>query len=131
MKIFDRDPAVFYALVASFIQLVSAVAFDLSMLQQGALNGAVVAVAGCVLAWKVAAEKGIALLSGVATALAAVALAFGASLSPEIQSSALLFLNMAVAFWVRGQVSAPIDINGNEVPKELDLILGHGSRDGA
>jgi len=69
------------------------------------------------LAWKVSHEGGLAWLAGIAKALFALALAFGAHLSPEIQSSALVFINMAVAFWVRGQVSAPIDAYGNDVPK--------------
>lgn len=119
MKVFGRDPAVFYALVASFIQFFSALILPLSTDQQGTLNAVVVLVTGAILAWKVSHEGGLAFLSGIAKALFALALAFGAHLSPEIQSSALVFINMAVAFWVRGQVSAPIDAYGNKVPENF------------
>lgn len=117
MKILGRDPAVFFALVASFIQFFSSLALPLTTDQQGALNAVVVLVTSGLLAWKVSHEGGLAWLAGIAKALFALALAFGAHLSPEIQSSALVFINMAVAFWVRGQVSAPIDVYGNKVPE--------------
>lgn len=97
----------FFALIASIIQLGSGLGLDLTWDQQGALNATVVFVAGCIVAWRVAAEKGIALLGGVAKSLAALALAFGAHLSPELQSSLMLVVTMGTAFYLRTQVVAP------------------------
>jgi hypothetical protein len=105
--IFGREPALFYTLVANIITLASGLGLNLSVEQQGVLNAMVVLLSGCVLAWKVATEQGIALLGGVAKGLIALALAFGAHLSPELQSSALLVVNLAIAFIVRSQVTAP------------------------
>lgn len=105
--ILNREPAVFYGLVAALIQLASALFLHLTVDQQGVLNAAVVAVGGCVVAWQVAAEKGIAFLAGVAKSLIAVALAFGWHASPELQSSIMTLVTMAVAFFTRTQVIAP------------------------
>lgn len=105
--IFNREPSLFYALVAQTLALFSALALPLTIDQQGALNGVVFFVSGCVLAWRVAAEKGIALLGGVAKGLVAVGLAFGWHFSPENQSTLMLFVSTIIAFVVRGKVVAP------------------------
>lgn len=108
MLLFGRNPVVVLALISGAIQLASALALHLSDLQQGSLNAAVALVVGALMAWKVSAEKGIAMLSGVAKALMAVALSFGAHLDGATQSSIMVFVTAAVAFWVRGQVEAPV-----------------------
>lgn len=118
MKILGRDPAIFAGLVAAFVQLMSAIVLHWSDVTQGVVNAAVLAVAGFWVAWKVSYEKGLAALAGLAKALMALALAFGAHLTGEQQSSIMLFVTMGVAFWLRGQVSAPIDVFGNEVASD-------------
>lgn len=125
--IFGREPSLFYALVAQVIALASGLGLHLSVDQQGALNAAVFFVSGCVLAWRVAAEKGIALLGGVAKALIALGLAFGWHLSPENQSTLLLFVSTAIAFIVRGQVVAPEPVPAPPVAEHHDPFAGGAS----
>jgi len=76
----------------------------------------VLAVAGFVVAWKVVGEKALAGLTGVAGALLSLATNFGLHLSSDQQVGLLSAITVGVAFWLRGQVSAPIDVFGNKVP---------------
>lgn len=121
MKIFGREPAVFANLVAAFIALASSLFIHWSDGTQGVVNAAVLAAAGVYVWWKVSYEKGLAALVGAAKPLMALALAFGAHLSAQQQSSILVFTAVAVSFWLRGQVSAPEDIFGNEVAPDSHL----------
>lgn len=114
--VFGREPAVFFNAVAAFLALLSSLVVPLTVEQQGALNAAIVLITGAVIAYKVSAEKALALLSGVVQALIAVALAFGAHWSPESQSSVLVFVSAVVAFVVRDRVVAPKDVAGGDVP---------------
>lgn len=102
-----REPAQLLALVASVIQLLSATILPLSIEQQGLLNALAVAIAGFVTAALVSAEKAAPAVAGVVQAVLACALAFGAALSPELQSSVMAFVTAGVAFWLRTQVTAP------------------------
>lgn len=122
MKIFGRDPVVFSNLVAVFIALVSSFVFHWDSAVQGVVNAAALAVAAVVVWWKVSYEKGLAALVGASKALMALALAFGAHLTGEQQSTLLAFVAMAVAFWLRGQVSAPVDIFGNDVAPDSHIV---------
>lgn len=103
-----REPAVLWmALVTPLIQLVSALVFPLTDEQQGVLNALAAAVLGAVVAWKVSAEKALPLLAGLVQAVIAVGIAFGAEISPEVQSAILAIVAASVGFFVRTQVSAP------------------------
>jgi hypothetical protein len=124
VKILGRDPVVFANLVAVTIALLSSFFLNWSDATQGIVNAAVLAVAGVVVWWKVSYEKGLAALVGAAKPLMALALAFGVHLTAEQQSSVLVFVTMAAAFWLRGQVTAPVDIYGNEVPKIVGADYG-------
>lgn len=105
--LFGREPAVFYGLIASVLQLASALFLHLPAETQGVLNAAIVLIGGAIVAWKVSSDEGVALLGGVAKALIAVALAFGAHLSADTQSSIMLVVTMGIAFYLRTQVTAP------------------------
>lgn len=122
--ILGREPSLFYALVAQVIALFSALVLPLTVDQQGALNGVVFFASGCVLAWKVAAEKGIALLGGVAKAVIAVGLAFGWHFSPENQSTLMLFVSTVIAFILRSQVVAPEPVPVPPVAGDHDPFAG-------
>lgn len=119
--IFGREPAVFATLAAAFINLLSAYFTHWDIATQGLVNAAVLAVAGAYVWFRVAAEKGLAALVAAAQPLMALALAFGLHITAEQQSSLLLFLNMVLAFWLRGQVVAPVDPFGERVSTEGHL----------
>lgn len=107
VNIFNREPAQWLGLIAAAIQLVSALFFPLTIEQQGTLNAIAVAVFGLLTALAVSEEKAAPLVGGFIQALLACALAFGAHLSPEMQSSAMAFVTAAVALFMRTQVVAP------------------------
>lgn len=116
MTIFGREPALFAKLSAVLIMLLSTTFTHWSGETQGIVNAAVLAVAGFVVAWKVAHEKALGMLSGVAGALLSLAGAFDWHLTAEQNTAVMSAISVAVAFWLRGQVSAPIDVYGNKVP---------------
>lgn len=108
MDFLKREPAQVLGLIAAIIQLGSATILHLSTEQQGVLNAVAVALLGLVTAWAVSAEKAAAALSGFVLAVLAVALAFGAHLSVDLQGSIMAFVSAATAFWLRTQVAAPV-----------------------
>lgn len=106
MGILKREPVLTLSLIAAIIQLGSATLLHLSVDQQGVLNAVAVAVMGLVAAWHVSGGAAAAALSGLAKAVLALALAFGVHLSADLQSSAMVFVSAATAFWLRTQVVA-------------------------
>lgn len=125
MTIFGREPALFAKLSAAVIMLASVFFTHWSPGTQALVDAAVLAVAGFVVAWKVVGEKALAMLSGVAGAILAVAMDFGFHLSADQQGGIMSAIAVGVAFWLRGQVSAPIDVYGNKVPDaNVDHVNG-------
>jgi hypothetical protein len=107
--IFGREPAYWMSLFAGGIALATALGLPLTVDQQGVLNAVVVAVFGAITAWQVKAEGAVPALVGVGKALIALALAFGAKWSPELQSSALLVVELVLTGWlVRPNVVAKV-----------------------
>jgi hypothetical protein len=112
-KLFGREPAYFMALISSAIALATGLGLDLSIDQQGALNAFVAAVFAAVTAWKLARNGSVAALVGVGKAAIAIALAFGFHLSPELQSSTMLFVELLLTgLLVWPNVTAPIREDG-------------------
>lgn len=108
MKIFGREPALLLGLVASAVQLFSAIVLPLTVEQQGVLNAVAVAIVGVVTAVAVSSEKGAAAVVGLAQAVLALALAFGWAASPEVQGAVMAFVTAIASAYVRTQVSAPV-----------------------
>lgn len=106
VKIFGREPALILGLIASAIQLFSAVALPLSIEQQGVLNAVAVAVVGLVTAVAVSAEKAAPAVLGLVQAVLACALAFGLALEPATQGAIMAFATALVSAFVRTQVVA-------------------------
>lgn len=102
----SRDPAFYVMLAATIIRLVAAFVVDLSADQQTWLNAAVAAVGGVVVAFWVKREGQIAALTGLASALLAVAVGFGADIDAEGQAAIMSFVGAAAAAFVRTQVEA-------------------------
>ena len=108
-RVFGREPAFWLSFVAAAVALFSATVFELSVDQQGVLNAVTAAVFGVLTAWSVSAEKAVPAIVGLFKAAIAVALAFGLSLAPEVQSTALVFVEILLTgLLVRPNVSAPV-----------------------
>jgi len=110
--VFGREPAYWLALASGLIAFVSASVASLSTDQQGVLNAAVAAVFGVITAGFLAGEKSVAAIVGLFKALIAVGLAFGLALSPEVQSSAMVVVELVLTgVLVRPNVAAPVKSN--------------------
>jgi hypothetical protein len=115
VSIFGREPVKWLGLIAAAIQLFSSVFIPLSVDQQGALNAVAAALLGLIAAFMVSADKGVPLIAGLMQAVMACALTFNLDLSPTFQGAVMAFVSSLVAMYVRTQVTAPIDSNGNRV----------------
>lgn len=105
MKIFNREPAALLAFAAVVIKLVAAFGVNLTSDQQAVLNAVAAAVVG--LAVAVLAHDALAApLYGFAQAGLALAVGFGLHWSADQQAVVLSFVQVAVAMFVRTQVTA-------------------------
>lgn len=108
-RIFGREPAYWLALASGLVALVSAAVFPLTVDQQGLLNAGVAALIGVVTAWTLKGEGLVAALVGFFKAAIAVGLAFGLSLSPDVQSTAMVVVELLLTgVLVRPNVVAPV-----------------------
>lgn len=106
-KIFGREPAAILALVAVAVKLVAAFWVDLSADSQALLNAAAAAIVGVIVAF--ATRDGIsAAVYGLAQAVLALAVGFGLDWTAEQQAVVLSFVSVAVAMFVRTQVTAKV-----------------------
>lgn len=117
MLVLNREPAQWLGLLSAAVSLFSALILPLDVIQQGALIAVATAVFGVAGAWVVSAEKAAPLVAGLIQSVIALALAFGLSLSPEIQGSVMAFVAAGVALYLRTQVTAPAAVNGQRVPE--------------
>ena len=108
MNFLGREPAQWIGLLSAGVALFSAVVLPLSVEQQGAVIAVATAVFGFVGAFAVSGEKAAPLAAGLVQSVLALALAFGASLSPEIQGSIMAFVAAGVGWYLRTQVTAPV-----------------------
>lgn len=102
----SRDPAFYVMLAATVIRLVAAFLTPISDDQQTWLNAGVAAVGGVVVAFWVRKEGQVAALTGLATALLAIAVGFGADISAEGQAAIMSFVGVFAAGFIRTQVTA-------------------------
>lgn len=112
VRLFGREPAVWLALAAAAVQLVSAFFLPLTDVQQGSLNAVAVAAVGFLTAWQVSKERALPAVLGVIQAALALGLSFGWHLSPERQAVIMSVAAAIVAMFVRTQVEAPVDREG-------------------
>lgn len=105
--IFGREPALWLALVAVGVKLLSAFVVNVSTDQQAVINAAAAAVAGLIVAAQT--HDGIASAAlGLVQAMVALAVGFGLHWSPDQQAIVMSFAAAVVAMFVRTQVSAPV-----------------------
>lgn len=115
-NLFGREPAYLMSLISAVIVMATAFGAPLNVEQQGVLNALVAALFGAITAWRLAGEKAVAALVGLGKAGIAVALAFGYALSPEVQSSTMLVVELLLTgFLIRPNVSAPVAEGGGRV----------------
>jgi hypothetical protein len=108
VNVLGREPAQWLGLLSAGVALFSAVVLPLSVEQQGAVVAVATALFGVLGAIAVSAEKAAPLVAGLVQSVLALALAFGAQLSPEIQGSVMAFVAAGVGWYLRTQVSAPV-----------------------
>lgn len=107
--VFGREPAYWLALISGLVAFTSAAVTPLTVDQQGVLNACAAALFGVITAGFLAGEKSVAAIVGLFKALIAVGLAFGLSLSPEVQSSAMIVVELVLTgVLVRPNVVAPV-----------------------
>lgn len=105
MKIFGREPAVWIGLIGGALTLlVSMGVLDFTNEQTALSMAAVSAVFGVITAY-LTKDTMLGVLVGLTEAVIALAVGFGASLSPELTASIIAFVNVAVAFFQRTQTS--------------------------
>lgn len=105
--ILGREPAVFWALVATLIQAV-ALFFPLSVQAQGTVNAATLALAGFLTASMVSVDAALPALIGLLKAVFALVLAFGVNLPDTTQVGILAVVTAFGAFFLRQNVTAKV-----------------------
>lgn len=108
----SRDPAIYLSLFATAVRLASAFWFHVSDEQQAVINAVATAAAGLIVAFWVAKDGQVAAVLGVAQALLALAVGFGLNVSAELQATLMSFVGLALAAFVRTQVTAPVSPEG-------------------
>lgn len=105
--IWGREPAVFWALVATLLQAVLLL-FPLSTNVQGAANAAILAVAGFATAAMVSVDAALPALTGLIKAIFALVLALGLHLPDTTQVGILAVVTALGAFFVRQNVTSKV-----------------------
>lgn len=121
--IFGREAAFWLSLTSAAVAFFSAVFAPLSVEQQGVLNAAVAAVLGLTSIGFLKAEQSVAAVVTVFKALAAVGLAFGWKFAPEVQSTAMVLVELVLTgLLVRPNVVA-------KVPPKVAVTTADGAHD--
>jgi hypothetical protein len=121
VKIFGREPAQWLALLAIAVELAVGWGLPLTEEQQSLVNAAATAVMGFAIAWTVAREKVAAAAGGMVVALGQLAVSLGLEISQERIAMTGAALTALLAFWLHGKVTAPVDADGNPVPRQPAL----------
>ncbi|WP_160051085.1 hypothetical protein [Nocardiopsis sp. FR26] len=116
-QVLGREPALWLGLLRGLIYAVSVFVIPVSDTVAAAIIAAAAAGFGLAEAAVVAREKLVPMLMGFTEAVLALVLAFGVELSAEQTGVAMFLVAAAVSFATRTQVTAPVDADGNLVPK--------------
>lgn len=111
-KILGRDP-VFVVEVTAATLLALSLFLNLSTDVQALANAAVMAVAGVVSAWAVAAERAVPLLLGAARAVLALIAGLGVDIPANIQAAVFALVSVVTMILVRDRVVAPVPLTAN------------------
>lgn len=107
MKIFGREPAVFFAMIGSVLYAVS-LFFNLSPDAQGWVNAVIVALAGFATAAFVSVDAALPALVGLLKAVFALVIGLKIQMPDYTQVAILTLVTAVGAFWVRTQVAAKV-----------------------
>lgn len=107
MPKWNREPAALLAFVAVAIKLIAAFGVHLSSDQQAVVNAAAAAIVGLAVAF-MAHDALAAPLYGFTQAALALAVGFGLHWSADQQAVVLSFVQVAIAMFLRTQVTAPV-----------------------
>ena len=122
LNLLRREPVQIVGFFAAGLQLIVSLLAPLTIGQQGAINAAIVVVAGVVAAFAVSAEKAAPLIAGLIQALIALAASFGLLLAPQVQGALMTLVTAGIAFYIRTQVVANVPVT---------LIIASGNRHAA
>lgn len=107
MKILGREPAVFWAMIATLAQA-ALLLFDLDEQVQGAANAVILALAGFLTAAAVSVDAALPALTGLIKATFALVIGLGVQLPDQTQVAILAVVTAVTAFFVRQQVEAKV-----------------------
>lgn len=108
-KVVGRDPVFTVQTVVAAVLAVT-LFFNLSPALQALVTAVVVAAGGVVAAWLVSAEKALPLLEGLAKAVLALIAGLGVHVPANVQAGVFALLAVITAYWMRGQVFAPVPL---------------------
>ncbi len=111
IRVFGREPAQWLGLLSGLLIFLTPL-LHLSVDLNGAIMAVVTAVFGFLTALSVSGEKAAPLVAGIVKALLALVLALHFHLSVEVQSGVMVFVEAAVAWFMRSQVTAPVAPDG-------------------
>jgi hypothetical protein len=106
--ILGREPAVFWAMVATLAQAVLLLIPGVDVEVQGAANAVILAVAGFLTAAWVSVDAALPALTGLIKAVFALILAFGVNLPESTQVGILAVVAGVFAFFERQNVTAKV-----------------------
>lgn len=110
---FSRDPALYVALVAAAVKLLSAFVIHVNDDTQTAVNVLAAAVAAAIVAVAVRHDGQVAAILGVAQALLALVVGLGLHVSADNQALIMSFLALAAGAFIRTQVTATVNAVGD------------------
>lgn len=107
MNVVKREPAVFWAMVATLIQA-GTLLIPMTAEVQGVVNAAILAAAGFATAAMVSVDAALPALVGLIKAVFALVLGLGIQLPDTFQVGILAVVTALGAFFVRQNVVAPV-----------------------
>lgn len=111
--IFGREPAMLAEVAASLLVVLHLFVLpDFTPVVQGTVNAVILALASIYTAYKVQSDSLLPAVLGGFKALVAMVVAFGLPLDSAQQAGILTFLSLAAGLVVRGNVQAPVTVDG-------------------
>lgn len=114
MKILGREPALWLQGFSALLLFLTPM-LHLSADASAAIMAVITALFGVLTAFAVKDGTIAAALSGLIKALAVLAAAFRWNLDPAVIAGLMVFVEAGVAFWLRTQVTAPVNAAGQRV----------------
>lgn len=120
MKIFGREPVAILAFIAVALKLSSAYGWDVSAEQQAAIMAVLSCAVAVAEAFILKTGAAFAAIVNLGHAAIALFLAYGLNMSAEQQALWMLVIEGGVAFFVRREVTAPVQLLRIEQSSPMD-----------